>query len=69
MQTEWKLKLDYPIELHYSQTYHPLNHFGNVLDYPIELHYSQTYYQVYIFLPSLDYPIELHYSQTNGRRR
>ncbi len=36
--------LDYPIELHYSQTYKLFILAILMLDYPIELHYSQTYY-------------------------
>ena len=34
--------LDYPIELHYSQTLSPMLVPPHQLDYPIELHYSQT---------------------------
>ena len=34
--------LDYPIELHYSQTVPFTNKEAYMLDYPIELHYSQT---------------------------
>ena len=36
--------LDYPIELHYSQTYKLFILAILMLDYPIELHYSQTYH-------------------------
>ena len=34
--------LDYPIELHYSQTLNSCDSRNVWLDYPIELHYSQT---------------------------
>ena len=36
--------LDYPIELHYSQTKLSYTVYYDRLDYPIELHYSQTMY-------------------------
>ena len=39
--------LDYPIELHYSQTISLSSDPGTLLDYPIELHYSQTLEIIY----------------------
>ena len=59
-----KLKFDYPLKLHHTQTVFQTVQTAPAFDYPLKLHHTQTSGVPQLHRSRFDYPLKLHHTQT-----